>query len=357
MTAHTHLLILAGGVGSRFWPASREDNPKQFLDILGTVKSLLRMTYERFADRLPVDRIWVITHEKYMDQVRDHLPELPSDHIIGEPSRNNTAPSIAYATLKLAKADSEAVCVVVPSDHVILKEDAFHETIDRAVSFASEHPESILTLGIAPTRPDTGYGYIEYDRDNPLDGVYKVRTFKEKPDLSTAEEYLKSGNYAWNSGMFIWSVQAIIEAFRKHAGQIYETLYAGHDKLNTAAEQSFIRLNYPNTDKISIDYAILERSEHVYTIPADIGWSDLGTWASLYAYLKGEAGENVSIGANLVKEQTSSSIVRASDGKLVVIKGLDNYIVVDTEDALLVYPMQDEQEIKALLKKIDIKYL
>jgi mannose-1-phosphate guanylyltransferase len=357
MNAHTHLLILAGGVGSRFWPASREDNPKQFLDILGTGKSLLRLTYERFAGRLPADRIWVITHEKYMDQVREHLPELPSDHILGEPSRNNTAPSIAWASMKLAKIDRDAVCVVVPSDHVILKEEAFHEKIERAVSFASARRGSLLTLGISPTRPDTGYGYIEYDRDNPLDGVCKVRTFREKPDLNTAETYLESGNYVWNSGMFVWSVQAILEAFRKHAAQIYETLHAGYDKLNTAAEQAFIQENYPKTEKISIDYAILERSEQVYTIPADIGWSDLGTWASLYAYLKNTPGENIVLGAALEGDQTSSCIVRANDGKLVVIKGLEDYIVVDTEDALLIYPMRDEQEIKAVLKKIDKKYL
>lgn len=348
---NNYIAIMAGGIGSRFWPSSTEERPKQFLDILGVGKSLIRMTFERVLPLCPPDRIMVLTNKKYKSLVMEHLPELPEDNILCEPSMNNTAPCIAYMALKIAQKDPDASFAVLPSDHVILKEDAYRQKLQQAFSFAESH-DALVTLGIAPTRPDTGYGYINYAAQPVSDGVYRVNAFKEKPDAITASAYLESGNYLWNAGMFVWSVSSILSSFQKNAAGIIEVLSKNLSAFNTNLEQAYIDEVYPNTEKISIDYAILEKAENVYTIPADIGWSDLGTWNSLHAYLAGSS-DRVVIGNHIHLIDCKDIIVRSDNNKMIVIKGLENYIVVDEQNALLVYPKSDEQEIKNVVKNLN----
>jgi mannose-1-phosphate guanylyltransferase len=341
---------MAGGVGSRFWPASRETMPKQFLDITGSGRSLLRETVDRFLRFLEPDRIIVITHQNYIGLVAEHLPELKPDQIIGEPSRNNTAASIALASLKLFKKDPEAVCVVAPADHLIQKEDEFERVIRLACDHAAANG-SIVTLGIEPTRPDTGYGYIEFQQQ-PATAVRAVTSFREKPDHATAVKYLASGNFAWNAGIFIWTLPTILEAFQKHSAQIYSILEKGMEVYNTDEEIPFIATAYPDTEKTSVDYAILEKADNVFVIPCDIGWSDLGTWNSLYEQSAQDEHRNARLHHPVVLEDTSDCLIHASGHKLVVIKGLKDFIVVDTDDCLLIYPKADEQKIKALKEEL-----
>lgn len=350
MKTNRFIVIMAGGVGSRFWPASRESRPKQFLDILGLGQSLIQMTFDRAKLLVPSENILIATNEKYKSLVQEHLPEVLENRILLEPSRNNTAPCIAYATLKIKAFDSDGVFAVLPSDHVILKEQEFTNKMNEAFTFA-EKEEALVTLGLNPTRPDTGYGYIEIE-GSKKEGINKVRQFKEKPDIQTAESYLSSGNYLWNAGIFIWSVKSVINAFNKNAPQIIETLSADIKKLNTSEEQAYIDKVYPNTESISVDYALMERSENVFTIPAEIGWSDLGTWNSLHAYLEKDENGNVLQGNLLSVEKTDNCLIRLPEGKHAVVKGLSDMIVVLEDDVLLVYPKKDEQEIKALRNKI-----
>lgn len=352
MNKNHYITIMAGGVGSRFWPASTEETPKQFLDILGVGKSLLRLTFERFLNLVPAERILIVTNKKYKDLTQFHLPELPVENILCEPSRNNTAPCVAYTALRLKSMNPDAVFVTAPSDHVILKEDEFLSKIKSAFNYV-ENNDAIVTLGIQPTRPDTGYGYIEVTNDEAAHNVFKVASFKEKPNVDVAQQYLESGNYLWNGGIFIWKAQDLINSFKLNAPKIIEVLTEDEEKFNTSEEQSYIDKVYPLTEKISVDYAILERADNVYTIPADIGWSDLGTWNSLHAYLDKDDNFSVTIGENTTLIDTSHTIVRSDSSKIVVIKGLDNYIVVDEPNALLIYPKGDEQEIKEVVKNLN----
>jgi len=350
MNKSVYVLILAGGAGTRFWPASRETLPKQFLDITGTGQPLIRQTFDRFKSFIPIENIYVITHQQYGHLVLQELPELKTTQVILEPSRNNTAASIAYASMKLAKLDPDAICIVAPADHVIQNEKEFNRVIDLAIQHA-EKENSLITLGIEPSRPDSGYGYIEFDKDEK-EAVRKVKSFREKPDTATAEKYLQSGSFAWNAGIFIWKLDSILNAFQKHSKQIYDVLLDGIDKLNTASESEFIQTNYPKTEKISVDYAILERAQNVFTIPCEIGWTDLGTWNSLYEFSQKDSKGNAVLSKPIHLEGTSNSLVIAQNDKLIVIKGLEDFIVVDTEDCLLVYPKSDEQEIKILKEKL-----
>jgi len=357
MSKNHYITIMAGGVGSRFWPASTEDTPKQFLDILGVGKSLLRLTFERFLKLVPANHILIVTNKRYKALTQEHLPELPEKNILCEPSRNNTGPCVAYTALRLNAVDPEAVFVTAPADHVILKEDMFLEKIQQAFRFV-ENNDAIVTLGIQPTRPDTGYGYIESDckcegdGDDFSVGVCSVNAFKEKPDRKTAQQYLEDGNYLWNAGIFVWKAKDLIKSFKENAPDIIEILSEDLGKYNTEGEQTYIDTVYPNTPSISVDYAILERAKNVFTIPADIGWSDLGTWSSLHAYLDKDENETVSLGANTHLIETKRSIIRSDSNKTVVIKGLEDYIVVDEPGALLIYPKNDEQEIKEVVKKL-----
>jgi mannose-1-phosphate guanylyltransferase len=355
MKNSTYVLILAGGAGTRFWPASRISLPKQFLDITGSGKPLIRETFDRCKTFVPVENIFVITHKLYGHIVLQELPELTVNQVILEPSRNNTAASIAYASLKLAELDPNAVCIVAPADHMIQNEKEFNRVIGLAIQHA-EAEHSLITLGIEPSRPDSGYGYIEYDK-NEIAETRKVKSFREKPDKDTAEKYLQSGSFAWNAGIFIWKLSSILSAYQKYAPLIYSVLEPGKGKFNTPDEREFIDEQYPLTEKISVDYAILERADNVYTIPCDIGWSDLGTWNSLYEFSSKDAHGNAVLCKPVHIEESKNSLVLAQNEKLIVIKGLEEFIVVDTEDCLLIYPKADEQEIKALKEKLGLNGL
>ena len=349
---NTYVAIMAGGVGSRFWPASRENLPKQFLDILGIGKSLIQLTAERFQNIVPPENILVLTNKAYVGLVQEHLPQIPKGNIIAEPSRNNTAPCNALLALKIIEKDPKATLVVVPSDHVILKEQVFLDNITKAVSFAQENG-SLVTLSIEPTRPDTGYGYIEVSEEAAVNGIKKVKQFKEKPDVETAKKYLEAGTFSWNAGIFIWSASVIIDSFNKNAKGIIDVLSEDLSKLNTDQEQDYIDKVYPNTESISIDYAILERTDKLYTISCDIGWSDLGTWNSLHAYLDKDENNNVVIASDSKLENVKDVFIKTYKDKLVVIKDLEDYIIIDEKDALLIYPKSKEQEIKAVRLSIE----
>jgi len=358
MKENHYITIMAGGVGSRFWPASTEETPKQFLDILGVGKSLLRLTFERFLKLVPADHILIVTNKKYKALTQEHLPEIPEKNILCEPSRNNTGPCVAYTALRLRAENPDAIFATAPSDHVILKEEAFLQKIEQAFHFV-ENNNAIVTLGIQPTRPDTGYGYIETDckcegeiEDSSI-GVCSIKAFKEKPDKLTAQHYLEDGNYLWNAGIFVWKASELIDSFKMNAPDIIKVLSDDLNNFNTAEEQSYIDAVYPHTPCISVDYAILERAKNVFTIPADIGWSDLGTWNSLHAFLDKDDNETVTLGANTHLIETKRSIIRSDSNKIVVVKGLEDYIVVDEPGALLIYPKNDEQEIKEIVKGLN----
>lgn len=345
---------MAGGVGSRFWPISRSHFPKQFIDILGIGKSLLQLTYERFAKICPAENIFVLTNAQYKDLVGAQISGLQEDQILLEPSRNNTAPCIAYASYKIFKSNNIANIVVAPSDHLILKEEEFLLKTREALNFTS-HNNALVTLGISPTRPDTGYGYINFNKEN-LNDIYPVKRFVEKPTLVKAEEFLESGEYLWNAGIFVWSAQAIIAAFQKHAPEIHELFSLGNKYYYTDKEKQFISENYSRSSNISIDYAVLEKANNVFTIPADIGWSDLGTWASLYNVADKDNDLNVIACETFHMDNTQNCIIHLPKGKSAVIKGLNDFIVVDDGEVLLIYPKSDEQEIKEVSVKMIKKF-
>ncbi|WP_256003326.1 mannose-1-phosphate guanylyltransferase [Pedobacter deserti] len=348
--SNNYVFIMAGGVGSRFWPKSRNNFPKQFIDILGVGKSLLQLTYERFLKLCPAENIYIVTNGQYESIIMDQLNGIKSRQIICEPSRNNTAPCIAYASFKISAINPEANIVVAPSDHFILYEDIFIQKIRQALAF-TEANEALVTLGITPTRPDTGYGYINYSTDN-LAGVHKVLQFREKPSLEKAKEYLAEGNYLWNAGIFIWKVESILKALKEHSSEIHTLFEKGNPVYNTTEEQTFINRHYPTSPNISIDYAIMEQADNVYTIPAEFGWSDLGTWASLYEAAPKDENNNVISAKQIDVRDTSNSIIHINSDKLAIIRGLDNFIVVDEGNSLLIYPKSSEQQVKAIVSQI-----
>lgn len=352
---HNYVAIMAGGVGSRFWPASRESRPKQFLDIMGTGKSLLRLTYERFLSICPSENIFIVTNARYRSQVKEHLPELTDNQILCEPSRNNTAPCIAYTAFKLQALDPEANLIVAPSDHIILQESRFIEALHKALAFTKDN-DALVTLGIQPSRPDTGYGYIHFQSEAVEGDVHQVNRFTEKPPLEKAKEFLASGDYLWNAGIFIWRTSIVLKAFEQYAPEIHQILGSNPSCFNTQEEQAFIDQHYPTTPKISVDFAIMEKATNIYTIPSSFGWSDLGTWASLHAESnKNEQGNLVQANRTLIQD-THNCLIRISSDKLAVIGGLDDFIVVDEEDVLLIYPKNREQEIKQLRAEVESSF-
>ncbi len=356
---HTqYVAIMAGGIGSRFWPSSRREYPKQFLDILGTGKSLLQLTVERFEQIVPRSQILIVTNEAYRDLVEKQLPDFAPHQLLCEPSRNNTAPCIAYTAFRIQQLNPNATFVVAPSDHIVLRPDVFAKKIRQALQIAAQKPV-LLTLGLQPTQPNIGYGYIHFDEQQPLAEAFKVNRFAEKPDLPTATQFVESGEYLWNAGIFVWHVKTILAALEQHAPQIYTLFAKGLDSYGTPREQPFIRQNYPLSPDISIDYAVMEKADNIYTIPADIGWSDLGTWASLYEQLPQNEAQNAITNANtqnIILEDTSDCMIHTPPNKLVVVRGLQNYIIVDTPDALLLYPKNCEQDIKKIVGKIADEY-
>lgn len=356
---HTYVAIMAGGVGSRFWPGSREARPKQFLDMLGVGKSLLRLTFERFLPICPASNIFIVTNAAYKNLILEQIPELTDNQILCEPSRNNTGPCVAYTAFKLAALDPNANFIIAPSDHIVLKENAFLEKIQLALDFAAAN-DALVTLGIQPSRPDTGYGYIQMENE-ATPGIFKVKRFTEKPDLDTAKQFIASGEYLWNAGIFIWNVRTILAAYKNLSPDIFSILQQGNGLWNTSDEQDFIDKNYPTTPNISVDFAIMEKAQNVFTVPAEFGWSDLGTWASLHTECPKDERGNLLQSDHILALDVTNCLVRTPAGKLVVLKDLNDYIIVDEGDVLLVYPKSKEQEIKqvtALVKeRFGDKYL
>jgi len=347
-----YVVIMAGGVGSRFWPASRTSFPKQFLDILGIGKTLLQQTYERFDGICPRENIFIVTNESYRDLIKEQLPSIQDHQILGEPMMRNTAPCIAYACSKIFKIDPKAQIVVAPADHLILKEDQFKEIILNALELAAKE-DYLITLGIVPSRPDTGYGYIQYNESLKQDSAFKVKTFTEKPNLELATTFLKSGDFLWNAGIFIWSAESILKSFEANLPDMIDLFREGKAFLNTPKETEFIKGIYSQCTNISIDYGILEKAQNVYVIPSNFGWSDLGTWGSVYELKEKDSKGNVVLGdQKIILKDSSDCIVSMPSDKIVVLYGLHNYIVVESNNSLLICPKNQEQEIKALVNEV-----
>jgi len=357
MEKRHYAVIMAGGVGERFWPMSRNYRPKQFLDILGTGKTLLQQTYERFLKICSQENIFITTNRSFSQLVREQIPGISPDRIICEPTRKNTAPCIAYAAYKIYSLDPDATLVVAPSDHVILKEDAFTMVIRSALDAASNR-QWLFTLGITPSRPDTGYGYIQYIDEIvvPQDvNLRKVKTFTEKPNLEMAQSFLDSGDFLWNSGIFIWSCRAIMDAFEKFQPEISYIFREALGKYNTPEEISYMNTAYAACKSISIDYAIMEMADNVYVYVSDLGWSDLGTWGSLFEVRQKDGNNNALMGKNVMIYDTSNCIINIPEEKLVVLQGLDDYIVAESDNVLLICRKSDETQLRRIVNEIKLK--
>ncbi|MDQ3683704.1 MAG: mannose-1-phosphate guanylyltransferase [Bacteroidota bacterium] len=345
---------MAGGIGSRFWPVSRTNYPKQFLDILGTGKTLIQQTFDRFKDMVPVENIYVVTAEEYAGLVEEQVPEMAKENIIGEPSRKNTAPCIAYISFKLLQKDPDASLIVAPADHLILYEEKFLEACTNALGFAN-HFNALVTIGIKPESPNTGYGYIQHETLEVAPSVCKVKTFTEKPNKELAKAFVASGDFLWNSGIFVWQVKRINNAFKKHMPEMHDLFLSEQHKLNTVEEKAAIEEIYPQCSNISIDFGIMEKADNVYVIPAAFGWSDLGTWNSAWDNMEKDYLENAVAGKNVMVIDSTKCMVHAPEKKLVILQGLDDFIVVDTKDALLICEKEREQEIKDYVAEVKRK--
>ena len=348
-----YVIIMAGGVGSRFWPLSRNSKPKQFLDILGTGETLIQQTFRRFKNLCPEENIFVVTSAEQRDLVIEQLKTDPSK-VLGEPFRRNTAPCLAYGTFRILKDNPDAIVAVTPADHLIVKEDKFREEINRCFEYAKDH-DALVTLGIKPDRPETGYGYIQADQKKPVKGfdkLLKVKTFTEKPDLDLAKKFMESGDFYWNSGIFIWNIKSILASFEKHMPETFSVFDEGRDLFGTKQEKSFISKAYAVCRSISIDYGIMEKADNVYVKCADIGWSDLGTWSSLYDHTTLDKKGNAVVRGDVLSYDNKGSIFNISEGKVAVIQGLKDYIVVDSDDVLLIVKKEDEQNIKKYLEDV-----
>ncbi len=343
---------MAGGVGSRFWPMSTTDNPKQFIDVLGVGRSLMQLTYDRFKGVCDADNVWVVTSADYVSKVREQLPEIPAGNILSEPCRRNTAPCIAYVSHRIKAKDPKASIVVTPSDHVVVNVQEFQRVIGGALQFASE-TDAIVTLGMKPTRPETGYGYIQADMAEQSlrnSEIFRVESFREKPDLQTAQQYIQQNNYYWNAGIFVWNVNTIINAFRIYQPGISAIFESLTDAYGTEREQQLIDEKYAECENISVDYAIMEKAEEIFVFPADFGWSDLGTWGSLHTLSNKDAAGNALISKNVKTFETSNCVINVEDGKQVVVQGLDGYIVAQRDGRLLICKLPEEQRIKEFSK-------
>lgn len=351
--SNTYCVIMAGGIGSRFWPMSRTSLPKQFLDILGTGKSLIRQTFERFENICPAENVLVVCNAAYKDLVLEHIPELMPDQVLLEPEGRNTAPCIAYASYRIAAQTDAANIIVAPSDHLIADVPAFERIIAIAITEASE-TENLVTLGIAPSRPDTGYGYIHFeDKSDARDSLIKrVKEFKEKPDLATAQEFLDDGNYVWNAGIFVWSLDTIMNSLQVHLPDMAAIFEAGRGVMDSDGEREFIQENFAKCESISIDYGVMEPADQVSVIESDFGWSDLGTYGSLYTHLGKDAEGNATVGSEAKYYEASGNLVNVSSGKIVVIKGLSDHIVVETDKAIMILPREDEQFVKDIVNDL-----
>ena len=356
MNKNNYAVIMAGGIGSRFWPMSKSSFPKQFLDILGTGETLIQQTFNRLERICPPENILIVTNTNYKNLCLEQLPNVVESNILCEPAMRNTAPCVAYAAFKIQSMNEDANMIIAASDHIILKEDEFVRVTNDCLDIVAKN-DVLLTLGITPSRPDTGYGYIQFSEDN-LSGskkARKVKTFTEKPNQELALNFLDSGDFLWNSGVFIWSAKSITLAYRKHLRDMYEVFDEGKQFYNTINEKEFIDRIFPACKNISIDYGIMEKSENVYVYPADFGWSDLGTWGSLYSHLELDEYKNTIQGNNVMMYDSSDNLVKVSDDKLVVLQGLQGYIVVENEGTILVCKKEDEQQIKQFVTDVKAK--
>lgn len=342
---------MAGGIGSRFWPMSRTNFPKQFLDILGTGKTLIQHTYDRYRKLILNNNIYVVTSEEYIDIVKKQLPELPAENILAEPSRKNTAPCIAYVAFKLLKKDPKSLMIAAPADNLILDTDEFVKTARKALDFV-DHINALVTIGIKPAYPNTGYGYIQHEAAEAAPDVYKVKTFTEKPNVELAKAFIASGDFLWNAGIFTWKVKNILSAIEKNEPELYELFAAEKDKFNTNKEKEAIEAIYPQCTNISIDFAVMEKADNVYLIPATFGWSDLGTWNSAWENKEKDYFGNAVVGKNVMVVDANNCMVHVPDNKLVLLQGLKDYIIVDTKDVLLICKKDKEQEIKEYVAEV-----
>ena len=345
---NNHLVIMAGGVGSRFWPMSTAERPKQFIDVLGVGRSLLQLTVDRFKGIIPQENVWVVTNKSYVETVSQQLPDMPAGHILCEPCRRNTAPCIAYVSWRIKSADPKANIVVTPSDHIVLNTQEFQRVITDCMRFTSD-TDAIVTLGMKPSRPETGYGYIQADLASASlrnKAIFRVDSFREKPDIETAKQYISKNNYYWNAGIFIWNVSTIVNAFRIYQPAIAKTFESLLPAYGTDREQQEIDRLFPECENISVDYAIMEKAEEIFVCPADFGWSDLGTWGSLQQQSKRDLYGNACIGEDITLFETHNCMIHTTQEKRVVIQGLDGYIVAEHDDTLLICKLSEEQRIK-----------
>lgn len=346
--SNNHLVIMAGGVGSRFWPMSTAERPKQFIDVLGVGKSLLQLTVDRFDTICPPENVWVVTNKQYADIVRRQLPDIPAGNILCEPCRRNTAPCIAYVSWKIKSRDPKANIVISPSDHIVTDTAEFRRVVTASLAFTGE-TDAIVTLGIKPSRPETGYGYIQADLSTSSlrnKEIFRVDSFREKPDLATAQQYVQKNNYFWNAGIFIWNVSTIVNAFRVYQPAMSKTFESLLPVYGTAGEQEEIDRLFPRCENISVDYAIMEKAEEIFVCPADFGWSDLGTWGSLMAQTRKDLYGNSCVGNDISLFETHNCMIHTAREKKVVIQGLDGYIVAENDDTLLICKLSEEQRIK-----------
>ncbi len=351
MNKNNYVAIMAGGIGSRFWPVSRLDYPKQFLDLLNLGRTLIQATYDRFAQYIPNENIYIVTSFQYKEIVAKQLPHLRPENILCEPSRKNTAPCIAYVSYKLHELNPKSNLICAPADHLILDDTSFRKVTLEALEF-TEKNNALITLGIKPLSPNTGYGYIQHEQYAVNDNIYKVKTFTEKPDIELAKQFIISGDFLWNAGIFVWRTENIIKAFEKYLPEIHEVFDGAKSALVTSEEKAAIELIYPLCVNISIDYGILEKADNVYVIPSAFGWSDLGTWGSAYENLEKDYMENAVAGNNVILFDSTKNVVHSHNNKLILLQGLDDFIVVDTDDVLLICKKEKEQHIKEYVAEV-----
>lgn len=357
MKENNYSIIMAGGVGSRFWPMSQTAHPKQFIDILGVGETFIQQTFRRLTRICPPENIYIVTNEIYREVLHQQIPQISDNQILGEPSMRNTAPCIAYAVYKIKQSNENANIVVAPSDHIILNEDEFVRVVSEGLNQVEQN-EWLLTLGIKPSRPDTGYGYIQFSDANTNDvssEIRKVKTFTEKPVLEMAKSFINSGDFLWNAGIFIWNVKTILDAFEQYLPEVNGLFAKGLEIFNTSAEADFIKDTYSVCPNISIDYGIMEKATNVYTFISDFGWSDLGTWGSLFEIKEKDSNNNAVIGKNVMTYNSKNCIINASDNKLVVVEGLVDYIVAVNKDSILICKKEDEQQIRNIVNDIKLE--
>lgn len=351
MKKNQYVAIMAGGIGSRFWPMSRTRYPKQFLDILGLGRTLIQQSFDRYSQVVPKENVFVVTSQEYVDIVRQQLPELSENNILAEPSRKNTAACIAYIAFRLQAQNPEAVMIAAPADHLVTETDEFVNTAKKAMEFV-ETENALVTIGVKPTHPNTGYGYIQHDINEAAPNVYKVKTFTEKPNEDIAKAFIASGDFLWNAGIFTWKVKNVLKAFETYLPEVFEVFAAEKEHFNSRTEKLALERIYPQCTNISVDFGVMEKAPNVYVIPASFGWSDLGTWNSAWENMDKDYFGNAVVGKNVMVVDANNCMVHVPENKLVLLQGLRDYIIVDTPDALLICKKDKEQQIKEYVAEV-----